>query len=87
MALFEDTTDRDKAQLREVRDLDRASADFTVENHGSIFLLTPETDAGRAWATEHLPEDAPRFGGAFAVEPRYIRDIVEGAMADGLRVE
>jgi hypothetical protein len=34
------------------------TADFTVINLGSIFLLEPRTDTAVAWVEEHLPEDA-----------------------------
>jgi hypothetical protein len=60
--------------------------DFTVRDEGSIFLLTPETDAGRAWANDNLSEDAMTFGSAIVVEHRYIGAIVEGILADGLEV-
>ena len=60
--------------------------DFEVENHGSLFLLRPMTSAAWNWAEQHLPEDAQMFGQAYAVEHRYIADIVEGIQADGLGV-
>ena len=46
--------------------------DFTVENHGSIFLLQPLTSAAQTWVDENIPEDAQYFGTAVAVEHRYI---------------
>ena len=62
-------------------------ADLLVENHGSILLLDPITDLGRDWIAAHIPADTTTcFGGAFVVEHRYIRDIVVGAVTDGLRV-
>lgn len=60
--------------------------DFTITGHGTVYLLRPESEAGEEWASEHLPEDAPAFSGAFAVEHRYIEDIAEGIQADGLAV-
>jgi len=60
--------------------------DLIVRNEGSIFLLTPVTEIGHDWIAEHIPEDATRWGPAIVVEHRYIRDIVEGATADGLKV-
>jgi hypothetical protein len=60
--------------------------DFRVENHGSIYLLRPLTARARAWVENNLPEDAPAFGNAVAVEHRYIADIVTGAINDGLTV-
>jgi hypothetical protein len=61
--------------------------DLTVENHGSIFLLRGESDLGREWIAEHIPEDAMTFGSAIAIEHRYIGAIVDGAVADGLEVQ
>lgn len=63
--------------------------DFAVENHGTIFLLRPQTGAARAWTDEHLPDNDERtyFGNAIVVEHRYIGDIVDGIVNDGLTVE
>jgi hypothetical protein len=61
--------------------------DFTVSDHGTIFLLQPHTDAAVDWVNAYLPEDATWFGPSVAVEHRYIRDIVAGIQADGLRVK
>lgn len=58
--------------------------DFAVENHFSIFLLRPLSDAAREWIAEHIPADAQFWGSAVVVEPRCIGDIVRGARADGL---
>jgi predicted thioesterase len=60
--------------------------DLRVNNHGTIFLVHPLSDAGREWVQEHLPADAQRFGEAVVVEHRYIADIVDGATNDGLEV-
>jgi hypothetical protein len=58
--------------------------DFSVENHGSIFLLRPLSPLGFDWIDQHIPEDAQHFGNAVVVEHRYIGDIAEGILADGL---
>jgi len=64
--------------------------DFTVQNHGSIFLLVPETDAARTWCDENLPDNRMTLGttrgGPVVVEHRFIADIVSGIQADGLTV-
>jgi hypothetical protein len=65
----------------------KRAADFLVNNQGSIFLLTPVTEAATEWADEHLPEDAMHFGNAIVVEHRFIRDLVSGFMNDGLTCE
>jgi len=63
-------------------------ADITVQNEGSIFILTGRTDGGRDWIEEHCQQgDFNPFGhGARLVEHRYIGDIVRGAIDDGLVV-
>jgi hypothetical protein len=63
--------------------------DIRFENHGSIMLIRPKTDAGTEWCDEHLPDDAQMFGNANATvcEPRYVGDIINGMQSDGLEVE
>jgi hypothetical protein len=57
---------------------------FNLVNEGSIVLLYPVTVEAGDWITEHIPDDAPRFASAIAVESRYITDILIGIEADGL---
>ena len=61
----------------------KTSADFTVQNEGSIFLLQPCTDAARSWVAEFLPEDRMEFAGAIVVEYRYIGSLVEQLRSEG----
>lgn len=63
-----------------------APADFTVENHFTIYMLTPRTPAAQQWADANLLGDVTVFGGSIAVEHRYISDIVEGIRDYGLTV-
>jgi hypothetical protein len=63
-------------------------ADFVVENHSSIFLLRPYTEAARQWVDEHIGPDngyQPMYP-TVVVEYRYIGEIVEGIQNDGLEV-
>lgn len=53
-----------------------------IDHHGSVVILTPHTDAARVWMAEHLPEDAPRWGRGYVVEPRYVSAILEGMEVD-----
>lgn len=67
---------------------DLADLDLQVENHGSIVLLRPLTDAAKRWIDESInPEGWQWFGHALAVEPRYVGAILEGMQADGLIVQ
>lgn len=61
--------------------------DFYVEHHGSIVLLRPTTAQAFEWEREHLPSDRMHYGNAVVVEPRYIEDIVDGIVGDGLTVQ
>ena len=59
--------------------------DVQVTNHGSIFIISPQTRAAMEWAREHLAK-AQRFGFGYAVEHRYVGDVVQGMIDDGLKV-
>lgn len=63
------------------------TVDFKVRNEGSIFLLQPITEAANDWVNDHIPKDAQFLGTAVAVEHRYIANIVQGIINDGLGVE
>ena len=58
--------------------------DLTVTNHGSILLLSGNTEAGHAWLDAHIPEDHQTWCNDIVIEPRYIEDIINGAAQDGL---
>ena len=58
--------------------------DFTLADHGTIFLLRPCSNAAQAWIEAHLPDDTNWFGPAVAIEHRYIQDILCGIAIDGL---
>jgi hypothetical protein len=62
--------------------------DFTVENHGSIFLLQPHTTEAQSWIDENLPdlESWQFMGSAVSIEHGYIVSIVDGIKGDGLTV-
>lgn len=62
-------------------------SDFFIQNHGSIIILTPTSDAGRSWVADHIPEDAQRWGrSSVVVEPRYIDPIIDGINSNGLSI-
>jgi hypothetical protein len=68
------------------RERQGADYDLTVENHSSLVLLQPLTGRASDWLHEHVADDAQWFVSALVVEPRYVFDIVRGAISDGLRV-
>lgn len=64
-----------------------ADPDFNVRDEGSIYILQSNTDAGNAWVDDHIPADAQRYGRhGVVVEHRYITDILNGIVEDGLSV-
>lgn len=64
-----------------------SDADFLFADHGSITVLSAITPAALQWVDEHLPEDAQHWGPAGTViDPRYVADIVQGIINDGLVV-
>jgi len=60
--------------------------DFRIENHGSVFLLTPLNDNAQAWADLNLQE-VVKLGKSIAVEPRYVDNILYAIENDGFTVE
>ena len=67
----------------------KKTADIDVTGGGSIFLLAPQTPAGRDWIDQNIGQDngfQPYYP-TVLVEHRYVGDIVEGMVAGGLEVE
>ena len=65
----------------------RNELDFTLENHGSLFLLRPLNPGAKDWMGEHLPMDSPEtqfWGEAIVIEHRYLAPIVDGIIGNGL---
>ena len=60
--------------------------DANVENHGSILLLRPLSDAAEQWVNENIGEGSrfQPYWPTVVIEPRYIADILEGMKSDGL---
>jgi hypothetical protein len=64
------------------------SEDFRVENHGTIFLLTPLNERAAEWVEANVALDGgPYWCGSIAIENRFIHDIVTGMQRDGLKGE
>jgi hypothetical protein len=62
------------------------SRDFSIENHGNIFLFRMNTLAAVQWVFKNVQSDARVFDVALVVEHRYARDLAVGIVADGLAV-
>ena len=62
--------------------------DLIFENHGSLFLIRPVSQAGKTWLDENVGgENTLTFAGALVCEPRYVEAILFGAQSDGLEVD
>jgi hypothetical protein len=61
------------------------SSDLVFENHFSLFLIRPNSQAGQDWLDENVGDsETQTWGGAIVCEPRYVESILLGATADGL---
>ncbi len=65
-----------------------AKVDFTVNNHGSIVLVVPNTQAGIDWANENIGKDNgyQPYWPTMVFEPRYVDQVLDGIRAEGLTV-
>ena len=61
--------------------------DARFENHGSIWLIRPLTDAARDWIGDNVQAESWQwFGDALSLEPRAVEPVAD-AMADaGLEI-
>lgn len=67
---------------------DTPDHDINIRNEGTIILLSGVSDEGTEWLKDNLPEpnDWEPGNGLFVVEPRYVADIVHGALNEGLTI-
>jgi len=66
----------------------KPTIDFRVTNHGSVVLITPLTDQGTSWLNENVQTESWQwFGNSLSCEPRYVEDLLNGAINDGLLAE
>lgn len=84
--VFQDGIERLMQLTTAIYDKHVPSADFSVENHGSIFLLRPLSEYAEVWVREFLP-DVTWFGSAVAIEHRYIDGILDVIAEEGLAVK
>ena len=60
--------------------------DFQLTDRGSICVLRPMNDEAREWIDFNVDPDAQWFGRGVVIEPRYVSDIAEGIVSDGLSI-
>ena len=66
----------------------RPRLDFSLENHGSVFLLKPITDRARAWIESHIDCNAnfQPWWPTVVIGHNYVEAVCDGITADGLEV-
>lgn len=58
--------------------------DFRLLIDGTIAILWPVSSEACGWVEDHLPPDCARWGSGYAIEFRYLGDILFGIDQDGL---
>ena len=63
-------------------------ADYTFENHGSIWLCRPTSDTAYHHLRNHVDDDNSQWlGDALAVEPRYVESLAAALEDNGFSTE
>jgi hypothetical protein len=60
--------------------------DFVAENHFTLFLLFPRSEAAKAWVSEFLPPDHLTFGQGIVIEANCFWPILEALQNQGYAV-
>jgi hypothetical protein len=63
-----------------------AGHDVTVRSEGSLYIITGHTIKAQEHLAEHMPEDAPRWAGGYAVETQYVMAIIDDLIDAGFMV-
>ena len=59
-------------------------SDFTVDDHGSLILLKPESQEAFEWIAENIGAPIPWFAGGIALEPSIIPSLLCSLLKDDL---
>jgi hypothetical protein len=62
--------------------------DFTINDHGSIVLIVPNTGVGIDWANEYIGKGNgfQPYWPTMLFEQRYLSEVINGIRSDGLIV-
>jgi hypothetical protein len=60
--------------------------DVLITREGSLFLVAGTSREGRRWLDENTDVEAQRWGNAVVVEHRYVEELFNGMVDDGLVV-
>ena len=64
-----------------------SNPDVLISDQGSLFLVTPMSEAARDWVSENVQLEGWQWMGiSFAVEWRFAQDLISGMQGDGLEV-
>jgi hypothetical protein len=63
-----------------------AQADVVVYDHESVASFAAKSERAVDWFAANFPENAPRIGRHWAVDQRYVHDVMRGLRDDGLAV-
>jgi hypothetical protein len=62
----------------------KPTADFKVEDNGSVVLIVPMNRGAREWVDENVYLESWQWlGGGFACEPRMVGDLLAGIAEAG----
>jgi len=76
-------------KLEQTQDLEAPGerpTDIVISDQGSIILVMPRTEAAKEWLKENVASEAMWYGPSLVVEHRFISYLIEGMMAEGLRI-
>jgi hypothetical protein len=79
-------------ELRRIEEREQQQSDspfdFGLSNHNSVSLFHPLSERASGWLENHCPagDDHQYFGYALAVEARFVPDLLQRVVEDGLRV-
>ena len=62
-------------------------SDFTVDDHGSLILLKPESPEAFEWIADNIGAPSPWFAGGIALEPSIIPSLLCSILEDDLSFE
>jgi len=60
--------------------------DYSIENHGSVFLVFPQNEDAKENLINNVSDEVPFLGDAMAVEPRFIGDLIDMFNNEGWRI-
>jgi hypothetical protein len=61
--------------------------DVLVRDEGSVVIVSPQTEAAKAWVEENVETSGWQWiGGVFAVEPRMLDNLLFGMEEAGLEI-